>query len=100
VTIKEALSLALVALLASTRPALALRSCRSALSLRSLVLLLRTRRRPAWAFCPRPSRVTAAALDVTQLLLGLRLRPRLLCRLLRPHLGAARLHIGALLARS
>jgi hypothetical protein len=94
-----------VALL-TPRPALALRSCRSALALRGLVLLLSTRPR-TWAFRPRPSRVSAAAaLDATWLL-GLRLRPRLLrsrllpsLRRLLPHLGAARLHVGALLARS
>ena len=80
-------------------------SRRPALALRSLVLLLRTRPRTPWAFCSRPSGVSAAALDVPRLLLGLGPRlllglgPRLLCRLL-PRLWTARLHIGALLARS
>jgi hypothetical protein len=98
----------------TSRPTLArLRTARPALALRGL-LLLSTRRRAAWAFCPRPSRVSAAALDGARLLL--RLRPRLLCRWLLPHLllrrllpglrglltrlRAARLRIGALFARS
>jgi hypothetical protein len=85
---------------------LALLTTLPALALRSLLLLLSARPR-AWAFCPRPSGVSAAAaIDVSRLLLGL--RPRLLCRRLLPRLRSrllprlwtARLHIGALLARS
>jgi hypothetical protein len=104
-----------LALLATTRPTLAwLLTSRSALALRSLVLLLSTRCRAAWAFSPRASWVSAAALDSARLLLGL--RPRLLCGRLLPHLllrrllpslrrllsrlGTAWLHIGGLLARS
>src|SRR5262249_8651372 len=76
-------TLALLTLLTT----LALLTTRSALALRSLVLLLlSTRPRAPWAFCPRPSRVSAAAIGVARRLLGLRLRPRLLCRRLLPHL--------------
>jgi hypothetical protein len=88
-----------LALRTTTRPTWALLTARSALALRSLVLLLSTRPRTPRAFCPRrPSRVSAAALDAARLL-RLGLRPRLLSRLL-PHLWAARLSIGTLLARS
>ena len=56
---------------------------------------------------PRPSGISAAAIDVLRLLLGLSasllrswlLLPNLRSRLL-PRLWAARLHIGALIARS
>src|SRR5262245_3727000 len=70
----------------------------SALALRSLLLLLSTRPR-AWAFGPRTSGITAAAISVSRLLLRLRLSALLRSRLL-PRLWAARLHIGALFARS
>jgi hypothetical protein len=91
-------TLALLTTLPATLPPLALRS---------LLLLLSARRR-AWTFCPRPSGVSAAAIGVARLLLRLRLsafllRSRLLPNLrgrLLPRLWAARLHIGALLARS
>ena len=76
-----------------------------------MVLLLSARPRAPRAFCPRPSRVSAATLDGARLLLGL--RPHLLCGrllphlllpslrgLLLPHLGATRLQVGTLLARS
>ena len=68
------------------------------LALRSLLLLLSARPR-AWAFCPRPSGVSAA-IDVPRLLLRLRLSASLLRSRLLPRLWAARLHIGALIARS
>ena len=96
-----------MALRTTTRPALALWATRPALALRSsLVLLLRTRPRTPWAFCSRPSGVSAAALDSARLWLGLTalLRRRLLPSLrglLLPHLWATRrLHVGTLLARS
>jgi hypothetical protein len=90
-----ALTLALLAL-RTTATSLALLTTLPALALRSLVLLLSARPR-AWAFCPRASRVSTAAIDIARLLLGL--WSRLLCWLL-PRLWAARLHIGALIARS
>src|SRR5882672_7880447 len=82
------------------------------LALLSTLGLLSTRPGGPWAFCPRPSGVSAAAIDITRLLLRLlllRLSASLLrSRLLLPSLGgrllprlwAARLHIGALIARS
>jgi hypothetical protein len=82
-------TLALLTTLSATLPPLALRS---------LLLLLSARPR-AWAFCPRPSRVSAAAIGVSRLLLRLRLSALLRSRLL-PRLWTARLHVGALIARS
>jgi hypothetical protein len=76
---------------------LALLTTLPALALRRLLLLLSARPRPR-AFCPRPSRVPAAAVGVSGLLLGL--RPCLLGRRLLPRLRTTRLRIGALLARS
>src|SRR5689334_2599175 len=93
----SALNLAFMTLLTTSRPALALRSTLSALTLRSLVLLLSTRCRAAWALSACSSGVAATTFGVARLLLGL--RPRLLCGLLSGLL-AARLRIGTLLARS